>query len=369
MFNKIADAVTGSHHDQTGTSGSNTNARSSNPSMSGAAGASGLNPSGSQAGGVGSQYAGTNYSAADNGALKEGAQVRDTGMNSAARGSGATASSGLASDKYSSTNTASTLGHSTSSSLGSTTAGSGMATGAALGTGLGTGTAGHHTAAGIGSGSRSNLSSSAGGSIGAQGREGMGMNDDAMTRSEEHLLVGKEKVNVGKAALHKYVTTEKVSTAVPIIRERAVVEREPITDANRDAAMRGPDFKEAHYEVNLHEERAIAEKEEVPIERVRLRKEAEQTQQYVEADLRKEHIELVDKTRGLATGASATGTGIGNSTDFGTGKTFDNSVGTGKTFDNSAAGTTADLSGSNLSGSRSDMKAGRRGTNAMDTRS
>jgi len=127
--------------------------------------------------------------------------------------------------------------------------------------------------------------------------------DDAMTRSEEHLMVGKEKVNVGKAELNKYVTTEKVSTAVPVMREKVVVEREPITEANREAALRGPDFKESHYEVNLTEERAVADKMAVPMERVRMRKEPVHSQQYVEADLRKEEIEVVDPTRGAGLGS------------------------------------------------------------------
>jgi len=125
-------------------------------------------------------------------------------------------------------------------------------------------------------------------------------------------MVGKEKVEVGKAELNKYVNTEKVSTAVPVMREKIVVEREPITEANREAALRGPDFKESHYEVNLTEERAVADKMAVPMERVRLRKEPVHSQQYVEADLRKEEIEVVDPTKGVGMG---TGTGMGTGAD------------------------------------------------------
>jgi uncharacterized protein (TIGR02271 family) len=121
-------------------------------------------------------------------------------------------------------------------------------------------------------------------------------------------MVGKEKVEVGKAELNKYVTTEKVSTAVPIMKEKLVVEREPITESNREAAMRGPDFKESHYELNLTEERAVADKMTVPMERVRLRKEPVHTQQYVDAELRKEEIDVIDPTKdaGLGTGTEKT---------------------------------------------------------------
>jgi stress response protein YsnF len=59
--------------------------------------------------------------------------------------------------------------------------------------------------------------------------------DDAMTRSEEQLHVGKEREATGRARLRKYVTTENVTKTVPVEREEVRVEREPITDANRGA--------------------------------------------------------------------------------------------------------------------------------------
>jgi len=111
---------------------------------------------------------------------------------------------------------------------------------------------------------------------------------DYMTRSEERLLVGKEQVSAGVASLNKYVTTEHVSTAVPITKEHVVIEREPIAPGD---VVRG-DIKEAHYEVALTEERAVAAKEAVAVEKVKLRKEVEHAVQNVDADLRKEHIEF-----------------------------------------------------------------------------
>jgi len=258
---------------------------SSDPSVAGSANSS--LPAGNQNSGVGTNYAGTNYSSTNSGALKEGAQVRDTGLKS---GSGHRTSHhrhGLS--RGTGTDTEPTLESGSSSNAPTSSSSSYPNTSS--------------TASGLGEGN-----TTAGGAGGFGTETGSYPTDDAMTRSEEHLLVGKEKVDVGKAELNKYVTTERVSTAVPIMREKVVIEREPITDANREAAMRGPDFKESHYEVDLMEERAVAEKQTVPIERVRLRKEAEQSQQYVEADLRKEHIELVDPTKGTGLG-SGTGTG------------------------------------------------------------
>jgi len=116
--------------------------------------------------------------------------------------------------------------------------------------------------------------------------------DEAITRSEEQLRVGKEVVGAGTARLDKYVTTEHVQTSVPVTKERVVIEREPITDANRGQALAGPEISEAHHEVRLTEERAIAAKEVVPIERIRLGKQVETHDQVVGADLRKEHVDL-----------------------------------------------------------------------------
>jgi len=116
--------------------------------------------------------------------------------------------------------------------------------------------------------------------------------DDAITRSEERLHVGKEQVAAGSAALDKYVTSEHVERSVPVTKERVVIEREPITAENMPAALSGPEITEAHHEVHLTEERAIASKETVPIERIRLGKQVETQEQTVGAELRKEHVDL-----------------------------------------------------------------------------
>jgi uncharacterized protein (TIGR02271 family) len=115
--------------------------------------------------------------------------------------------------------------------------------------------------------------------------------DDAMTRSEEQLHVGTEKVQAGRARLRKHIVTEQQQVAVPVSREEVRVEREPITDANVGQAMNGPDISEEEHEVVLTEERPVVAKETVPVERVRLAKEAVTEEQQVTADVRKERIE------------------------------------------------------------------------------
>jgi len=115
--------------------------------------------------------------------------------------------------------------------------------------------------------------------------------DEAMTRSEEELQVGKTSRESGRARLRKYVVTEQVETTVPVQREEVRLEREPITDANADAATAGPEISEEEHEVTLHEEQVVVDKRTVPKERVRLDKETVTEDQQVSEEVRKEQIE------------------------------------------------------------------------------
>jgi uncharacterized protein (TIGR02271 family) len=116
--------------------------------------------------------------------------------------------------------------------------------------------------------------------------------DDAMTRSEEELRVGTETRERGRARLRKYVTTEQQQVTVPVQREEIRVEREPITDANLDAATSGPAISEEEHEVTLHEETPVVEKRVVPRERVRMDTETVTEERQVSEDVRKEQIEV-----------------------------------------------------------------------------
>ena len=127
---------------------------------------------------------------------------------------------------------------------------------------------------------------------GTVGRDTSGPTTDrAMTRSEEELDVGKRQRETGRARLRKYVVTEDVDTTVPVQREEVRVEREPITDANRDAAMAGPEISDEEHEVTLHAEEPVVEKRAVPKERVRLDKDTVTEEERVSEQVRKERIE------------------------------------------------------------------------------
>jgi uncharacterized protein (TIGR02271 family) len=123
--------------------------------------------------------------------------------------------------------------------------------------------------------------------------------DDAMTRSEEELRVGTETRESGRARLRKHVVTEHERVTVPVSREEVKVEREPITDANRNAAYDGPAISEEEHEVVLREERPVVEKEAVPVERVRLGTETHTTQETVGGEVRKEEIDVDTEDRNL----------------------------------------------------------------------
>ncbi|MFF9277586.1 PRC and DUF2382 domain-containing protein [Streptomyces griseosporeus] len=131
----------------------------------------------------------------------------------------------------------------------------------------------------------------AAGMAGAAGAEAPGRQDDAMTRSEERMRVGVERREAGRVRLRKYVVTEDEERTVPLRHEEVRVEREPITDDNRDAALSGPEISEAEHEVVLHEERPVVETEAVPVERVRLTAEEHTEQETVRGQVRKERIE------------------------------------------------------------------------------
>jgi len=126
--------------------------------------------------------------------------------------------------------------------------------------------------------------------------------DGAMTRSEEELHVGTTERESGRVRLRKYVVTEDVQTTVPVKREEVRLEREPITDANRDQATSGAEISEAEHEVILHEEEPVVEKRTVAKERVSLGTETHEDERQVSEEVRKEQIEVDDSQHGTPRG-------------------------------------------------------------------
>jgi uncharacterized protein (TIGR02271 family) len=116
-----------------------------------------------------------------------------------------------------------------------------------------------------------------------------------MTRSEEQLQVGTEKVQTGRARLRKVIVTEQQTITVPVTREEVRLVREPIgADHGVDTTI--GEIGEAATDLVLTEERVVVSKETVPVEKVRLGTETITEQKEVTEAVRKEQIELDDAT-------------------------------------------------------------------------
>jgi stress response protein YsnF len=88
------------------------------------------------------------------------------------------------------------------------------------------------------------------------------------------------------------VEEETVQVDVPVSREKVRLVTEPVTEANRDDALSGPDLTESEHEVTLTEERPVVSKETVPVERVRLETQQETDVRQVEETVGKERIDV-----------------------------------------------------------------------------
>jgi uncharacterized protein (TIGR02271 family) len=121
--------------------------------------------------------------------------------------------------------------------------------------------------------------------------------DSAMTRSEEEVTVGTRNAEAGRVRLRKYVVTEDVTTTVPVRKEKLRIEREPITGANVDAALDGPEISEEEHEIVLREEQVVVDKQVVPKERIRAGKDVEVEDRAVTEQVRKEKVEVDGDTQ------------------------------------------------------------------------
>ncbi|MCT1724088.1 PRC and DUF2382 domain-containing protein [Kocuria marina] len=119
----------------------------------------------------------------------------------------------------------------------------------------------------------------------------------SVVRHEERLNVGTQEREAGHARLRKYVVTDHETVDVPVEREEVTVERTPINDTN--TRVDNGTIGEEEVDVTLHEERPVVQKEAVAVEEVGLNKQTVQETQRVEADVRKEQVDVeTDVDRG-----------------------------------------------------------------------
>jgi uncharacterized protein (TIGR02271 family) len=109
-----------------------------------------------------------------------------------------------------------------------------------------------------------------------------------MTLAEEQLAIGTQQVQAGEVGVRKSVETERVQESVDLRRDEVTVERRPLSG---DAAT-GARIGEEQITVPVMEEQAVVEKRMVPTEEIVIRKRMVQDTESVEADLRRERLDV-----------------------------------------------------------------------------
>ncbi|WP_202638417.1 DUF2382 domain-containing protein [Bailinhaonella thermotolerans] len=122
-----------------------------------------------------------------------------------------------------------------------------------------------------------------------QAPTGRVQDEAAMTAAEERLRVGKERQEAGHVRLRKWVETEEADRKVQLTHQEAVVERHRIEDGRPDQTR---DLGEDEAEITLYEERPVVSTEQVPVERVSVRRKDVPTEETVHGKVRREHIDV-----------------------------------------------------------------------------
>ncbi|MEX2571549.1 MAG: DUF2382 domain-containing protein [Gemmatimonadota bacterium] len=108
-----------------------------------------------------------------------------------------------------------------------------------------------------------------------------------VTRSEEEMAIGARERQTGEVDVRKRVETEHVEEQVPTRHEEVVVERRPA-----DAMSAEGRIGEDEVRVPVTEEELVVEKRAVPKEEVVVRKQERIENEKVEADLRRERVDV-----------------------------------------------------------------------------
>jgi uncharacterized protein (TIGR02271 family) len=123
----------------------------------------------------------------------------------------------------------------------------------------------------------------------AQQRQQQRDNEERLTRSEEELAIGKRRVPAGQMSIRKRVETRHVAEPVSTSHEEVTIERRPV--ANADSAP-GADIGEDEIRIPVYEDEIVVDKRRVLKEEIVVKKNEVHDTQTVEADLRKEKIDV-----------------------------------------------------------------------------
>ena len=119
-----------------------------------------------------------------------------------------------------------------------------------------------------------------------------GAREARVTRSEEELNIGKRQVQAGEVEVRKTVETEHVRQPVTRMREEVTVERHAAQGQQSGDIEIGED----EIRIPVVEEEVVVEKRPVVKEEIVVKKHAVTDEQAVEADVRRERIDVDDST-------------------------------------------------------------------------
>lgn len=122
-----------------------------------------------------------------------------------------------------------------------------------------------------------------------------GSERETVTRSEEELAIGRRQVPAGEVEVRKAVETERVRREVPVTREEVTVERRPVVDGQAAA-----DVPDDAIRIPIVEEEVVVEKRPVVREELIVRKHLVHDTELVETDVRRERVDVDDRTHGRA---------------------------------------------------------------------
>ncbi|MGI8507713.1 MAG: DUF2382 domain-containing protein [Gemmatimonadaceae bacterium] len=113
-----------------------------------------------------------------------------------------------------------------------------------------------------------------------------------LIRSEEELTIGKRQVRSGEIDVHKTVETEHVQRPVTLTREEVTIERRPVSAERIASGDMGIQETDDEIRIPVIEEEVVMETRSVVKEEIIIRKHDVTEEKIVEADLRKERIDI-----------------------------------------------------------------------------
>ncbi|KAF3890457.1 MULTISPECIES: DUF2382 domain-containing protein [Nostocales] len=123
-----------------------------------------------------------------------------------------------------------------------------------------------------------------------------GMNDrdhQTLRLYEERLIANKRRIKAGEVAIGKHIETETARVAVPIEKERVIVERVTPTDAGRAVNPGEANFREGEVaRMEIYEETPDIRKEAVLREEVRVRKVVDRDTVEEQETIRREELDV-----------------------------------------------------------------------------